>query len=447
VSAVRRIAAGAVLVAVVVVLFLVLRGETGTPYRLRFENAGQLVKGGEVQVGGKRIGSIQDLALTDANQAEITIRVQGDVAPLHEGTTAAIRATSLSGAANRYITLVPGPNSNEELDDNAVIAADRTEPVVDIDQLLNALDPKTRKGLQQVTSGFARWYEGKGEEANAGVKYFSPAVGATRRLVAEVARDQGTLVDFLRNTSKAMKAIGERRTELTALVSNTGRTMDAIGSEDAALEQALRFLPGTLRKGNTTFVNLRATLDDLDVLVEESKPATKDLAPLFRELRPLVRDARPTVRDLSKLVRTDGASNDLTDLLRTAPSLARATEPALEHSREALRAAVPSFTFSRPYGPELIAWLRDFGLTAGNYDANGHYGRVAPSFMSHAFTDTPAGGELRPIPPEQRYDGFTKRVERRCPGAATQPASDGSSPFADEGNTNACDPSQVPPGP
>ena len=149
-----------------------------------------------------------------------------------------------------------------------MIASNRTEPIVDIDQLLNALDPDRARGCSRSPSGFARWYEGKGEEANAGAKYFSPAVSATRRLVAEVARDQGTLVEFLQNTSKTMKAIGERRAELTALVSNTGRTMDAIGSEDAALEQALRFLPGTLRKGNTTFVNLRATLDDLDVLVD-----------------------------------------------------------------------------------------------------------------------------------------------------------------------------------
>ena len=42
-----------------------------------------------------------------------------------------------------------------------------------------------------------------------------------------------------------------------------------------ALARALELLPGTLRKANTTFVNLRATLDDLDVLVAESKPATR----------------------------------------------------------------------------------------------------------------------------------------------------------------------------
>jgi len=443
----RAAVLGALVLVVAVVAFVVLRGETGTEYKLRFENAGQLVKGGEVQVGGKRVGSVQDLELTDDKQAQITIRVKDEIAPLHQGTTAILRATSLSGAANRFIALTPGPNSNPELDDGAVIGTDRTQPIVDIDQLLNTLDPKTRKGLQQLTSGSARWYEGKGEEANASTKYFNPAISASRRLVAQLTADQDTLSAFLDNTSKTMRALGERGDELTDLVSNANETVAAIGSEDAALDRALRFLPDTLRKGNTTFVNLRATLDDLDVLVNESKPATKDLAPLFRELRPLVADARPTVRDLSRLVRTDGASNDLTDLLRTTPALARVTKPALGHAREAIRESVPSFTFSRPYGPELIAWLRDFGLSAANYDANGHYARVQPVFLSHRLVDTPQGAQLRPQQPENKYDGLLKRRELRCAGAATQTAADGSSPWADDNNTNACDLRQVPPGP
>ena len=446
-TAARGVALGVLVLVVAVLAFVVLRGETGTDYTLVFENAGQLVKGGEVQVGGKRIGSIQDLELTEDKQAAITIRVKDEVAPLHEGTTAVLRATSLSGAANRYIALTPGPNSNEELEDGATIGTANTEPIVDIDQLLNTLDDKTRKALQQFTAGSARWYEGKGKQANLSTKYFSPATSATRRLVDEVVRDQETLTSFLQNTSKAMRALGGRRAELTDLVSNANETVAAIGDESAALDQALRVLPDTLRKGNTTFVNLRATLDDLDVLVNESKPATKDLAPLFRELRPLVSDARPVVNDLSTLVRTGGASNDLTDLLRTAPRLANASGPALEHAREALREAVPTFRFSRPYGPELIAWLRDFGLSAANYDANGHYARVQPVFLSHQFTDTPEGGELRPLAPERKYDALQKRQERRCPGAATQPSADGSTPWADVDGSNDCDPSQVPPGP
>ena len=88
-----------------------------------------------------------------------------------------------------------------------------------------------------------------------------------------------------------MGAIAERRDDLADLVGNANATARAIGDENVALARALGLLPPTLRKANTTFVNLRATLDDLDVLVAESKPATKDLAPFFRALRPLVRDA------------------------------------------------------------------------------------------------------------------------------------------------------------
>ena len=57
-----------------------------------------------------------------------------------------------------------------------------------------------------------------------------------------------------------------------------------------SLSRALELLPSTLRKANTTFVNLRSTLDDLDPLVNESKPATKELAPFLRDLRPLVHE-------------------------------------------------------------------------------------------------------------------------------------------------------------
>ena len=83
-----------------------------------------------------------------------------------------------------------------------------------------------------------------------------------------------------------MGAIAERSGELEQLVGNANTTAGAIGDENAALDRALAVLPDTLRKGNTTFVNLRAALDDLDPLVAESKPATKDLDVFFRAAAP-----------------------------------------------------------------------------------------------------------------------------------------------------------------
>src|SRR3954471_18333415 len=111
----RGVALGALAVAAVVVAVILLSGGSQHTYKLRFENAGQLVKDDDVQVGGRRVGSVRKIELTDDNQAEVTIAVDNDFAPLHEGTSATIRATSLSGVANRYVALVPGPNSSRKL--------------------------------------------------------------------------------------------------------------------------------------------------------------------------------------------------------------------------------------------------------------------------------------------------------------------------------------------
>ena len=48
---------------------------------------------------------------------------------------------------------------------------------------------------------------------------------------------------------------------------------------------------------------------------------------------------------------------------------------------------------------------------------------------------------------DQRFDGYRTGQLRRCPGAASQPAADGSSPWRDASGALDCDPTQVPPGP
>jgi phospholipid/cholesterol/gamma-HCH transport system substrate-binding protein len=430
-----------------VVAVVVLTGGPKTEYKLVFQNAGQLVKGDQVQVGGRPVGSITDIKLTDDNQAEVAIEMN-EFAPLHEGTRATIRAASLSGIANRYISLDLGPNSAPELKSGATIPTSRTTTPVDLDQLFNTLDPRTREALQQVVQGSAEQYQGKGRQVNESARYFNPFVSTTDRLVREALSDQGSLTDFIVSSSRLVTALAERRDDLVGLVSNANATAGAIAQENSALAASLDLLPTTLRRGNTTFVNLRATLDDLDVLVNESKPVAPQLAPFFRQLRPLVRAARPTVRDLRRLVRQAGPNNDLTDVLRKAPRLARVATPTFRRAVLTLRRSQPVIEFIRPYAPEAIMWLRDFGQGGSSYDANGHYARIAPMF--NAFSFNPATNLLSAIDPAARTGlygtEFLGNNLDRCPGAASQPPPDGSAPFTDGGVLD-CDPSIVPPGP
>jgi len=446
-TAARGVALLALVAVIAVVAVILLRDGDSTTYRLRFHDAGQLVKDDDVQVGGRRVGSVRDIRLTDDNEAEIEIAVSHDFAPLHEGTTATIRATSLSGIANRYVALTPGANSRPALAGGTLLRTDSTTSIVDLDALFDTLDPRTRAALQQFVQGNARWYVGRGRQANEAARYLDPALSSSRALVDEVVRDQDTFAAFLRSSSRTVGALAARRADLADLVSNANTTAAAIGDENASLARALGLLPDTLRKANTTFVDLRATLDDLDALVAASMPATKRLTPFLAELRPLVRDARPTIADLRTLVRRPGAGNDLVDLLRRTPRLEQVARPALRNSTQALKDSTPVLRFVRPYTSDLVGWLRDFGEGAANYDANGHFARIQPIFNAYSFADNPTGGTLTPIAPSQRLAGLQTGFVRRCPGAASQPPTDGSAPWRDAPGTLDCDPSLVLPGP
>ncbi|WP_445149088.1 MlaD family protein [Baekduia sp. Peel2402] len=440
----RGLAVGAVGVAIVVAILL-LSGGSKHEYTLVFQSAGQLVKDNDVQIGGRRIGRVAEIKLSSNNLAEVRIQVDEPYAPLHQGTTATIRSGSLSGVANRYISLAPGPNNGKKLDDGSTLGLDKTTTSVDLDQLFDTLDPDTRKNLQKVIKGSAQQYEGKGAQANEALKYFNPTLSTTARLVNELDRDQQSLQDFIVYTARATTALAAKRDDISSLVGNANTAAGAIASESDSLNEALSVLPRTLRQANTTFVNLRSTLDDLDDLVDASKPVAPKLAPFFKQLRPLVTDARPTLRDLSSLISRSGANNDLIDLLKKQPQLTKVATPTFQHSIKGLQQGTPVLQFIRPYAPDLIGWFRDFGQSTANYDANGHFARISPIVNAFQYTDTPAGGTLTALQPADRQVGLQSGKIKRCPGSSTQTATDGSNPYAPEGSD--CDPSIVPPGP
>jgi phospholipid/cholesterol/gamma-HCH transport system substrate-binding protein len=444
-----RIAAiGGIVAAVVLVAVLMFAGSDKYTVTANFQTAGQLVNGNEVQVGGKPIGKVTSIELTDDGQAAVEMELDSEFEPLHEGSRALIRVGSLSGIAGRYVSLTPGPNDAPEIDDGGQIAADNTTTPVDLDQLFNTLDPKTRKGLQEIVQGGATQYNGKAKQANQAAKYFNPALSTSSRLTNELIRDDKRFESFIVDTATVVGAISERRDDLTNLVSNANATTRAIGDENAALARALQLLPPTLRKANTTFVNLRAALGDLDTLVAESKPATKDLAPFLRALRPLVADAEPTIRDLRFLIKKAGPGNDLIDLTRKQPKLAKRASVAFPRSIKALQKAQPVIDYIRPYTPDLAGWLTKFGQGASNYDAHGHFARIQPMFNPFSLTSLPLAGQvLTPTQNATRLEGLETTQSFRCPGGATQPPPDGSAPWRDTDGSVDCDPSTVPPGP
>lgn len=438
-----RIAAiGALVLAVIAIAWIILGGgDDGYEYELVFETGGQLVEDNQVLIGGAPVGTVNSIELTDNGQAEVGITVDRQ---LHEGTSAVIRSTSLSGVANRYISITPGPDNAPALDDGALITQVDTTSPVDIDQLFNALRAPERKGLQDFIQGSATTYAGRGEEANESYRFISPALVATDKLINEVNSDQRTLTEFLVSGGRVMTSLAERRDDLTNLVSNANSFLGAIASENEAFSRALVALPPALRQANTTFFNLRGALDDLDPLVETAKPATRNLAPFLRQLRPVIGKSVPVFHDLRLSVNRKGDNNDFADAAGKLTTLQARAASAVPRAVSAMADADDVLQFYRSYSPDLFQALAKVNAVAGYYDANGHYIRATAAGMN-IFNF--AGGNLVPIPAAEQYDAYctpagapdacdyvppasfaNMRVYERCPGSGTQ-AIPGSNPF------------------
>jgi len=441
--------------AVLAALLLLGGGGGGYTVEANFQNASQLVKGNLVQVSGTAVGKVEQIDLTPDGQAAITMSVNEDYAPLRQGTRAIVRQASLSGVANRYVDLTLPGQSAPDITDGGTIPQEATTSAVDLDQIFNTLDDETQTSLQKVLKGSAEQYRGKGKEMNEGLLYLNPSLATSSKLFRELNRDTPLLERFIVASSKLVTDVADRRDDLAGLVDNLATTTTAIGDEQAALADSIEQLPPFMRRANTTFLNLRATLDDLDPLVAESKPVAKKLRPFLAELRPLVRDARPTLRDLSAILSRPGADNDALELTRLQPAVRDATvadvdangerrEGAFGASAKSLREYVPELAFLRPYSVDALGWFDDFSHS-GTYDALGASSRVA----LHTSAFTLLNGQLSPVPPELRSAAFESSAaldqRDRCPGSAEHAAEDGSNPWKPTPDYN-CDPSQVLPG-
>jgi phospholipid/cholesterol/gamma-HCH transport system substrate-binding protein len=424
---------GALAVVVIVLAVVLFSGGGGHKYTLLFQNAGQLVPDNQVMVGGSPVGTVASIELSPDNLAEVNVEVEQE---LHEGTTAVIRATSLSGVANHYVSISPGPNSNPALEEGAELGLSATTTPVDIDQLFNSFPPKVREGLQNFIKGNAQIYAGRGKEANESYKYFGTALNRATAFAGELNADEQLLSKFLVSSSNLTTAVGGRGAQLSSAISNANTAFKAIGSQNAALDKSLQELPPVLRQSNTTFVNLRAALDDVEPLINTAKPATKNLAPFLAELRPVLSKFIPFTQNLTLALDRPGPHNDTAELLRTLPSVQRLASNAFPHAETAIAAFQPQLNFIRSYTPDIFNGIAKLGQVSGYYDGDGHYVRGATS-LQNIFRDE--NGELKANPKSEQFVPFgaPKGSPRRCPGGAAEAPADNSAPYVNPPHTGS----------
>jgi phospholipid/cholesterol/gamma-HCH transport system substrate-binding protein len=317
----RAIAAKATLAAAGCVLALSACG-SGSDYGVTLElnNAGGLRAGSLVQVGGVPVGKVAELRLQPDDRVRATLRLDAGRGPIGRDARATIASRNLLG--EKYVNLTPG-DRRAALPSGSLLRADRVQPSVDLDQILDVLTPTTRAKVAVLIDEVGAGLLGRGTDLNAFLRQLPPTLDKATALLDQVVGDNHTLGEVIARSDRFLATLTRQRRRLTDLIDTAGRASQSFAGGRAELTQTLDRAPGTLTELQRTLAEIRDTAPPLRQAARAISASAPALSQTLDAVDPFRRAAVPVLDQL----RT--ASPTITRLGREATPVVKRAEPTL----------------------------------------------------------------------------------------------------------------------
>lgn len=192
-----------------------------------------------------------------------------------------------------------------------------------------------------------------------------------------------------------LETLATREQDVQTVVEQLSRMSNETVQRRQELGDSLTALPPTLVTANETLGRIPSVVDEAKPLLDDLEPATARLPSVARNLRPLLTDLRPLTAELRPTLEAAQLLFDVTPgLLDTA----NATAPALNTAVDMLEQPV---NYLRPYTPEAVGFLSNWGTAFSSYDSNGKFARVHGMEGTTSFNEMPGI-----VPPGITYDPY-----------------------------------------
>jgi phospholipid/cholesterol/gamma-HCH transport system substrate-binding protein len=361
-----------------------------------FSDASALLPGNEVKIGGVTAGTVESIDLVDG-KARLSFTVAPEFLPVHKDARALIKPVSLLG--ERYVDLDPGSASSPLLTDGAVLPAEQTGRIADLDEVLDVVDEPTGEALAATLTTLGLGLRGNGAEAHEALDRLPSALADADRLVEVLEQQNRTLVELVEAAAPVAQALGtERGQRLDGLVEGGSRLLAATAAEKTALQQSLSALPATLREARARLASLADTADRATPLLEDIRPVTSDLDDISGELERLSAAADPALARLRPVL--EQAQELIAQARPVAADLAAAA-PAARSAASSARPVALALVGDDAKLANLLEFVRNWALTTNGKDGLSHYFRAhaivsEESLMGPVPVDTPVKDATKP---------------------------------------------------
>jgi len=318
------------LVAAAVATLLILDSDDSYMVRAEFKNVGGLRQNSSVKIAGVPGGKVVDIEITERDTAIAHFRMKDNAAPIGRGATVHVRPTDLLG--ERYAELDPGDRSRP-LPSNSLISVAKTDVPVELDDVLNMLDPDTRTRLGILINEIGVGLHGRGHDLNRLLAEMPTSLGKAREMLKAVADQNETLKAVLTKGDRITATVNAKRGDMGALIDEADAALGTIAEKRSELGRTIRSAPGALRELRSTLSKLQTASIALRPFADDVRAAATPLNQTLKALPAFTRAATPTLRtavDVAPALTRLGVKGTPT-LRRLRPAadvLAQTLEPA-----------------------------------------------------------------------------------------------------------------------
>jgi virulence factor Mce-like protein len=359
---------GAVTVLVTIVaVFLSYNANSGLPFVPTYDleahlpNADNLVRGNDVRIGGVRVGTVSTIDAEENEDgtayAKVGLKLDQELEPLPVDSTLLVRPRSALGL--KYVQLTPG-KASAGYKAGAVVPIRQAKPrPVEIDQVLNMFDARTRRGSQGSLNGFGTGLAGRGESLNVAIEEIRPLLDDLEPVATNLAAPRTRLNRLFRALGAAAGEVAPVAEQQAALFVNMDTTFAALAGV------ARPFIQETISESPPT--------EDVAIAdFPRQRPFLRNSTAFFRELRPGVRTlprAAPILADalefgIETLPKTPALNRRLADLFDEVAAFAEdpVVPIGLRQIRRLVTALNPTVRFLTPAQTTcnyLTLWFRN----------------------------------------------------------------------------------------
>jgi len=324
----------------------------GYQFTVAFPRSLALAEQSDVRISGVDVGHVVALKLGDEGRTIATLELSSRYAPIRADMQAILRQKTLLGET--YVQLIPEGPTGPYLPDGARLAESQVQPSVTLDDILSALDPKTRKDFQVWMQSVAQGITGRGEQINSDFAELHPFAEHANELVSILASQEGALTGVVKGTGEVFDALSERDHQFQGFIVNGERTFHAAAEESQAFAEAFKILPSFERNSQVALKELDNFATVASPFLEEFRPAERQLSALLTATKPFAPAFNGFLTSLGPL--TQAAKKGLPAV---KPEL-DLTVPLLENIRPVLHNFDPFLQFTGQYIPELQAFFANF---------------------------------------------------------------------------------------